>query len=125
MEHGKVLVIDDEKIVQRVVTKMLRKMGFEVEAVSNGKRAVELYRRAMQTQKPFTAVIIDLKLSGKLGGKQTFDALRRIDPNICAIVSSGNLQDPILNNYGAYGFRAAVKKPFKFSEFKETILAQR
>ena len=125
MEHRKILVVDDEEIIQQVATKMLQKLGFEVQTACDGKSAVECYKKAQSQGEPFHAVIIDLTLSGGMGGKQTFEKLKQIDPHIQAIVSSGNLFDPVFSDYKYYGFTGAVKKPFKFSEFKETILKQR
>jgi DNA-binding NarL/FixJ family response regulator len=68
-------------------------------------------------------VILDLTVPGGLGGKETFEQLRELDPEVKAIVSSGYSNDPILAKYEDYGFKGMVAKPFDFSELSRTLKA--
>ena len=38
--------------------------------------------------------------------------LRRMDPQICAIVSSGYRDDPIMQNPPTFGFAGSLPKPY-------------
>jgi len=46
-------------------------------------------------------------------GRETMLHLRRIDPQILAIVSSGYRDDPVMKDCAAYGFAAALPKPYQ------------
>ena len=48
-----------------------------------------------------------------MGGEETINKLKGIDPGVRAIVSSGYSGDPVMANYEAYGFRGIIPKPFE------------
>ena len=121
MEQQKILVIDDEEIIRRVAKKMLQKLGFDVQVANDGRSAIALYASAQQAKHPYDGVIIDLKLEGDLDGGQTFQQLRAIDPDVNAVVSSGDSVDPRISEFTKYGFKAAVIKPYNIEELKNTI----
>ncbi len=47
--------------------------------------------------------------------------LLKIDPSIRGIVSSGYSKDPVMSGFRKYGFKAAIAKPFRVSEFSTVI----
>ncbi len=47
--------------------------------------------------------------------------LRRIDPGVCAIVSSGYSRDPVLANYRSYGFQAILPKPYGLEQLTKVM----
>ena len=119
--EGKILIMDDEKIVRRAVGSMLGRLGYLVEFAKNGEEAIAKYKEAKKIGDPFHAVILDLTIPGGMGGKKTLDKLLKIDPNVKAIVSSGYSNDPIMANYEKHGFKAVVAKPFDLKELDSTI----
>ena len=44
-----------------------------------------------------------------------------VDPQVKVIVSSGYSTDPIMANYGDYGFSGRLAKPFKLEEMEKEI----
>ena len=118
---GTVLVMDDEDIVRDVVAEMLPKLGYGVEVVKNGTEAIDAYTKAMKLGHPFDAAIMDLTIPGGMGGKDAVQKLREIDPDVKAIVSSGYSNDPIMSNYGKYGFCSMLVKPFQIQELAEIL----
>lgn len=118
---GRVLVMDDDVIVRTVVEKLLKKSGYEVECVTNGADALEVYRRAQAAQQPFKFVIMDLTIPGGMGGKETVVKLKAFDENAKVIVFSGYSNDPILIHFKEYGFDGVLKKPFSTSELMQMI----
>jgi PAS domain S-box-containing protein len=118
---GKILIMDDEKIVRKAVGGMLQRLGYTVESAEKGEEAISIYKKAMESGEPFDAVILDLTVPGGMGGKDTIDKLLRVDPEVKAIVSSGYSTDPIMANHEKYGFKAVVAKPFDLKDLNETI----
>jgi two-component system cell cycle sensor histidine kinase/response regulator CckA len=119
--EGRILIMDDEKIVRKAVGGMLRRLGYTVEVAENGEEAISKYKEAQNSENPFVTVILDLTVPGGMGGKKTIEKLLKIDPNVKAIVSSGYSTDPVMANYEKHGFKAVVAKPFDLKELNEAI----
>ena len=118
---GKILLMDDDDLVIKVVSRMISSIGHEVVCVNNGEEAVAEYKRAMESDEPFDAVILDLTIRGGTGGGETIRTLSEIDPDIKAIVSSGYSNDPIVANYMDYGFKNMVSKPYRIEELRNAL----
>jgi signal transduction histidine kinase len=118
---GSVLVMDDEEIIREMTSDMLDFLGYQATAVENGADAVVRYRAAKAAGAGFSAVILDLTIPGGMGGKEAAQQILAIDPQACLIVSSGYSDDPIISDYGSYGFRAAIAKPYKMAEFGQLL----
>jgi len=113
---GRILVMDDELMIQKLVVRMLEHLGYKADAVKDGDEAIQYYREAMDASSPYRAVIMDLTIPGGMGGKEALVKIKEIDPSVCAIVSSGYSNDPVIANYQKYGFANAISKPFQFEE---------
>ena len=113
---GSVLVMDDEELVRELMDNILTHLGYEVTFAENGQQAIESYRKAMAAGRTFDAVILDLTIRGGMGGKETMQALRAIDPEVIALVSSGYSNDPVMADYTDHGFAGVVAKPYDMYE---------
>jgi CheY-like chemotaxis protein len=111
--RGRILVMDDEASLRKIVGRMLTRLGYEPEFAENGGEAIEMYKRAKEAEKPYIAVILDLTIPGGMGGKEAIKNLLEIDPEIKAIVSSGYSDDPVLANFQEHGFKGLLPKPFE------------
>ncbi|MEW6594529.1 MAG: PAS domain S-box protein [Thermodesulfobacteriota bacterium] len=118
---ARVLLMDDEKMVRDLAAAMLQHFGLEVETAENGQEAVRAYRQAMATERPFDVVIMDLTIPGGMGGQETLAQLRRIDPAVRAVVSSGYASDPVMANHEAYGFCGVMPKPFTVEQLSRIL----
>ena len=126
--HGRILIMDDEEIVRAVLGKMLDRFGYETAFARDGAEAIERYRGAMEAGTPFDAIIMDLTVSGGMGGRDAIELLRLVDPGVKAIVSSGYSDDPVMSDFRRYGFDGVIVKPFRADELREAlgrVLAER
>jgi two-component system cell cycle sensor histidine kinase/response regulator CckA len=109
---ARVLLMDDEQYIREIATGILEYKGYEVESCADGREAVERSREARERNAPFAAIILDLTVPGGMGGKESAELIREIDPDAMLIVSSGYSNDPVVANYQQYGFSGAIAKPF-------------
>ena len=117
----KILVMDDEEMIRKLLQNSLTEIGYKVELAVNGTEAIEMYVEAEKSGKPFDAVILDLTIPGGIGGKETIKKLREINSNITAIASSGYTNGPVMANYHKYGFSGIVAKPFHIAAMEKTL----
>jgi PAS domain S-box-containing protein len=119
--RGKILVMDDEKIIRELAVQMLQTLGYDVDVAGDGKEALEKYQAALTARRPFTVVIMDLTVPGGMGGKDAIQQLLAIDPTAKAIVSSGYSNDPIMADYARHGFKGVITKPYSVESFSNSI----
>ncbi|MBF0523759.1 MAG: response regulator [Deltaproteobacteria bacterium] len=113
--------MDDEDYIRDLLSDMLQILNYEVMLTDDGYEAIEQYRIAKLSGKPFDAVIMDLVVPGSIGGKESIDRLIELDPNINVIVSSGYSDDPIMANFREYGFVDVLPKPYKLEELSRVL----
>ncbi len=118
----KVLVVDDEKVVRDVAISMLESLGCKAYGVPEGRKALKEYKRTFETKDKYDIVIMDLTIPGGMGGKELIKKIKRIDPEVKAIVASGYSNDPIMSNYKKYGFSGKLLKPFQIEDLEKEIL---
>jgi CheY-like chemotaxis protein len=111
--QGRILVMDDEAPLRKMVGRMLKNLGYESEFAKDGAEAIRMYKEAQESEKPYDVVILDLTIPGGMGGKEAINKLLEIDPEVKAIVSSGYSDDPVLANFQEYGFKGTMPKPFE------------
>lgn len=121
--RGKILFMDDEVFIRDFVEALLTHYGYEVESAKDGSEAIERYRKALESGRPFDAAILDLTVPGGMGGPEAIKALRIIDPQVKALVSSGYTNDPVLADFQTYGFSGAVAKPYRAEQLEKALRA--
>jgi CheY-like chemotaxis protein len=113
--------MDDEEMIRKLAGELLIYLGYEVDFAINGTEALDRYRQALDSNKPFDAVILDLTVKGGMGGKETIQELLKIDPQVIGILSSGYCNDPEITDYHRYGFSGVVTKPYTMGELGEKL----
>jgi CheY-like chemotaxis protein len=100
---------------------MLEHIGLAAVGVSDGESAINEFINAKISFSPFNAVIMDLTISGGMGGVKTAKKIREIDKNIPLIVASGYCDDPVMSDFQSYGFNERLLKPFTLDDLRKTI----
>ena len=112
-----ILLVDDEEMIIDVGAQILQKLGYEVLTARHGKEAIEVYQ---QNRQKVAMVILDL-IMPEMGGGETYDRLKEMDPNVKVLLSSGYSLDgqatEILNR-GCDGF---IQKPFSMKGLSEKL----
>ncbi|HVZ37525.1 MAG TPA: response regulator, partial [Polyangiaceae bacterium] len=112
----RVLVVDDEPAIRRVLADFLRMEGFEVETACDGE-----YALTCLSEEQYDVVISDLKMP-KLGGLELLSEIARLNPDALTIVMTGfGTVDSAIHamKAGAYDY---ILKPFKVDVVLATIV---
>ena len=118
---GRILLLEDDLMVRDLMRRALEKAGYEVVETGDGKDTLRLYQEAMHQGQPYDLAILDLTIPDGMCGRETMLYLRRLDPQILAIVSSGYRDDPVMKDCGAYGFAAALPKPYQVEGLLQVV----
>ncbi len=119
--RARVLFMDDEEALRELVGAMLGHLGYEVTGAPDGEEAIAAFTEARRAGCPFDVVIVDLTVPGAMGGFETVQLLRELEPGVRAIVSSGYSNDPIMSQHRAHGFRGMIAKPYQMDELDRVL----
>jgi len=114
---GHILVIDDEDIVRSIIREMLSDLGYSVALCGNGADAIEYYRKH---QPEIDLVIIDM-IMPKMGGFDCLRHLKKINPDIKAIISTGYSMAEDTQQIMTWGIAGFIQKPFDAGELSKAI----
>jgi two-component system cell cycle sensor histidine kinase/response regulator CckA len=103
-----VLLVDDEETVIDVGRQMLERMGYTVLAARSGKDAIELYRAHKDA---IHIVILDL-IMPEMSGGETYDEIKKINPRVKVLLSSGYSKDSRATEILARGCNGFIQKPY-------------
>ncbi len=120
-KNFKILIMDDEEMIQQLGVEMCRVLGHRAEVTGDGEEAMALYQEALASGNGFDLVLMDLTIPGGMGGRDAVAELLRLDPLARVIVSSGYSNDPVMSQFREYGFSGNLVKPFTLEELKGVI----
>jgi len=107
--HGTILVVEDQKLVQNAARGMLEESGYEVLTADDGADAIPVFE---QHHDRISLVLLDMAMP-RMGGRNVFPLLRRIQPDIRVLFTSAQIQDEVLT-WLAEDLRAGfLPKPYR------------
>ncbi len=118
---GAFIVMDDELAVRTALNRMLEHLGYTVYVASEGSAAVARFKDLREKGRTISGVILDLIVSGGLGGVDTATLIRAIDPSVPIYLSSGYAETLALEDYAAFGFTGTIPKPFSLEELERRL----
>ncbi|MCK5707638.1 MAG: PAS domain S-box protein, partial [Candidatus Aureabacteria bacterium] len=117
----KILIMDDEEDITTMLGDFFKRTGCQIEIASDGKEAIEKYKKAKEIGHKFDAVLLDLTIPGGMGGQETLEELKKHDRDVKAFVMSGYSNDPVMSDYEEYGFKGIIQKPFDLEDVVDVI----
>lgn len=112
---SRVLLVEDQPEVRRVVRRSLAKAGYEVVEAWNGRVAVELAREST-----FDLVISDVRMPD-MSGLELLRALHEHDPDLPVVLTSGWPGPDGTLDADAVGAFAYLQKPVPFDVMREAV----
>ncbi len=112
-----ILLVDDEDSVVDVGCRFLSNAGYNILTAKDGLEALEVYHNE---KNKIDLVILDL-IMPKMTGQQCLVELRKLDPNIKIIISSGYSENQILDEVKTLRIDSFVQKPFNMNQLLTTV----
>lgn len=113
-----ILVVDDESIIREVTKQTLESNGYRVVTADNGIEAVAKY---VKNKEEFEVVIMD-SMMPKMSGPASIKALKRINPDLKIIYSSGIKREAqSVANISDDEINAELVKPYTIEQLLNTI----
>jgi PAS domain S-box-containing protein len=114
---GSVLLVDDEETVRRIGTMMIKRLGMTIITSVDGREAIDIYRREGDK---IDCVILDLTMP-HMDGEETFRQLRRINPDVRVIMSSGYSEQEVTQRFRGKGISGFIQKPYELQKLSDTL----
>jgi len=115
--YGTVLLVEDEVAVRKTAGAMLAVAGYAVLEARDGTEALKLYR---EHRAEVRLVLSDLTMPGA-DGWTTLAALRELDPELPAILTSGYDQSQVMCGEHPHWPQAFLRKPYGLSALKDAL----
>ena len=115
--NEKILFIDDEESIVKMVKRILERLGYQVETKTNPAEALELFRSGPDR---FDLVITDMTMP-KIAGEKLVKEILNIRANMPIILCTGYHEKISEEKAGELGVKALVLKPFVVRDFTLTV----
>lgn len=118
---GKILIMEDDVLVRDTVIAMINRLGYDVDHAGDAEETLEKYTNSLSNGRAFDAVLIDLTIDGEPQGLEVIEKLKDINSEVVAILSTGYLNNPVINEYKEYGFKELLHKPYDMKELGDAL----
>lgn len=112
-----ILVVDDEPQLRQICKDFLEVLGHHCLVAENGHDAIRVYQ---ENQQEIELVIMDMIMPG-MNGKDAFEELKKLNPNVKVIISSGFTADNATSDLLLSGVKKVIGKPFKLKELENHV----
>jgi DNA-binding response OmpR family regulator len=112
----RLLVVDDDEGVRRIVAALLKDEGYETSTASNAAEALDVLRR-----EPFALVITDIKMPDR-DGLWLLSELRRQHPEVAVIMMTGYGQVDTAVDCLKYGAADYLTKPVRVNHLSASVM---
>lgn len=104
---GKVLVVDDQRVLRLSLAGIIEDQGYDVTDVEDGYQAIEAVRASA-----FDLVFMDIKMPG-INGVQAFREIKKINPKTVVVMMTGFAVEDLVKDALEEGAFTVVYKPFE------------
>jgi len=112
-----ILLVDDEEMIIEAGKEMLEEIGYTVLVSRSGIETVDIYKAS---GKEIHLVILDIIIP-EMGGREIYDRLAQLNPEIKVLLSSGYSLDERATEILERGCGDFIQKPFDIKELSHKI----
>ena len=116
-----ILLMDDDNDLAELLGEALTDVGFDVDRVDNGETALSMSAARRQNKHPYSIAILDVIVSGGMGGVEILPNLLKDNPDLRVIFSSGNPSEIALIPPNPDSVVRCLTKPYSISQMHSAI----
>ena len=113
---ARIMIVDDEPLVRKLVGRLLGAQGLEVLEAVDGEQAL-----ALAAGSPIDLILLDIDMPG-MDGLETLEHLRRDHPRAIVIMISGIKDEARALQAIEAGARDYITKPFELERLTEVVM---
>ena len=113
-----ILLVEDEEMVRRLATKILKRLGYQVLAAATASEALRLWAKHADE---ISLLLTDMVMPEGTTGLQLAEKLRRAKASLKIVLMSGYSSEIVNNDVPHDGIDAFVTKPFDLETLSTTI----
>ena len=117
MGNESVLLVDDEQRILTVGREICKALGYSVITADSGKKALKIYKKEKQK---INLVILDM-IMPEMNGLDTFMELKKVNPNIKVLLSTGYSIDEKAQEMLRQGCKGYILKPYSVIDFSHKL----
>jgi two-component system cell cycle sensor histidine kinase/response regulator CckA len=106
--HHTILIVEDERLMLRLLEKFFSQHGYHVLVAADGEQAIEIYRCY---KRRIEAVLLDVRVP-KITGGEVFRRMKEENAAVKVIIASGYLAVNIKTDMAFAGVKRFVNKPY-------------
>lgn len=114
---GRILVVEDEESLRRMLSSLLVHKGYEVTVAGSGEEAIRL---ANETTAPHDLVLTDVVMPG-VNGFAVMNELRHAKPDLKVVLMSGHHEEKVTRDRDLAPGTAFLNKPFALGDLLRTV----
>ena len=114
---SRILVIDDEKSLLKILKRFLEKLNYIPELAETGEKGLALFK---ENPTGYDLLIIDYNLPDQMNS-EFLPLLRSINPDVKIILSTGYAVEEILQEFCDIHIDGTLQKPFSFTDLKTLL----
>ncbi len=112
-----VLLVDDEERILTVGREICKALGYSVITSDSGKEAIEIYK---EQKNQINLVVLDM-IMPEMNGLETFIKLKKINPDIKVLLSTGYSIDEKAQEMLRQGCKGYILKPYSVIDFSHKL----
>ena len=111
----RILVVDDNRAIRNVISKVLRLMGFDVALAGNGIEALAAF-----IESSFDLVVTDFQMP-TMDGSKLAQLVKERSPNTPVILITGTDGETVWKKVTKGSVDSVIFKPFKLKDFQSAV----
>jgi len=112
-----IFIIDDEEVIRLTASEILSDFGYNTLVAKDGEEGIKIFKEKFQR---IDLVLLDMSMP-KLSGKETYIELKKINPNLKVLLSSGFKEDERVKNLIDMGIDGFLQKPYMAEKLAEKV----
>jgi CheY-like chemotaxis protein len=102
------LIVDDDETVRSVTRRILERAGMTVLLAVDGEDGLRVYGENPRID----LVLLDMTMP-RMDGEEVFRELRRVDPDVCVVLTSGYNEQDATERFAGKGLAGFIQKPYR------------